>query len=94
MLHRATNEFLLQISNCGFDWNLEYQNSFDDPLHLSNCEKPPLKTVAINEIGRFIRFMALSYYGLGPTLSYVKIETDYPNGIEENPQPCPGNVHD
>ncbi len=55
-----------------------------------DCQTVPVMTYDINEIARYVRFFALSYYNAGPALSYIHVDFDDPEGIKNDTYLCPG----
>lgn len=88
-LHRGTKDFTIATSNCGYDWKEKAKDTFADPSGKS-CEELLDFEYNIGKIARFVRFMALTFYGSSSFLGYFNI--DYDTSIIEAKEKyiCPG----
>ena len=79
---------MVSISDCGFGWSHEVEATLASGINV-NCEDIPIHTYPINKAARYVRFMAMTYYGNGATLQYFNVDYDYPNGIVNENYTCP-----
>ena len=54
------------------------------------CSDIPLETFDINQFGRFVRFIAKTFYNPNAALQYLYIDFEYPGEVKEIL--CPGMI--
>ena len=82
---RSTKDIGLYISNCGSGWIEVASDTLDSGIN-KDCDQIPVQNYPVNKMGRFVRFVAVNFYGLGSVLQYFHVNVDYPNGVEADPQ--------
>ena len=70
LFYRGTNSYTLEGSNDASSWDLLHSSSFADP-RIGACNVPTVTVTLSSRTYRYIRFTAVSYYGLGPGLQYI-----------------------
>ncbi len=89
MLHRSSKDIQIDVSKCSNDWKTVVEDTLPTAINV-DCLSIPEFVYDINEVARHIRFIARSFYGIGPTLQYLHLDYDYPSGVVENNDLCPG----
>ena len=86
---RSSKDISIYISKCqsGF---VEVISDILENANILDCANIPLHEYDINQVGRFVRFHAHSYYGASAGLNYFFIDYDYPSGLSNETYSCPG----
>lgn len=85
---RSTNAFAVDISNCGYGWNRLIEDTFPDNRQ-SACLDLEFRSYNVDQIGRYARFVAISHYGLSPSLAYFHVDFEYPTSVDQDEVLCP-----
>ena len=82
---RSTEQISLEISQCGSGW-IQVASDILDSAIGKDCDQIPVKNYPVNQMGRFVRFVAVSFYGSGSVLQYFHVNVDFPDGVDSDPQ--------
>ena len=63
----------LEISMCGYGWTLAVSDTLPSALSVA-CENIPILTYAVNQVGKFVKFTAVTFYGHGAALNYIFVD--------------------
>ncbi len=90
---RSTKDFRLDVFECGFDWTEVASGTLTNAIN-QVCENINVENYPVNKTARYVRFVALNYYGSqGSSLQYLHVNVDYPASVvADNHLKCPGNI--
>ena len=90
IIYSGTKEFSIALSHCGYDWSEQVKEVFSDPRG-KTCQELANQQYIIGKVARYVRFLAISYYGEGPILGFFNIDYDSTIIEEDDKFPCPGS---
>ena len=70
---RGTNEFAIDFMNCQSDWTRVINDTLSDPNNIA-CQDISLISYNVSANAKYVRFVAMSFYGSGPALQHIKVQ--------------------
>lgn len=72
--NKGTNVYAIDVAVCNSHWNQVVSDSLTSAIDLP-CDQIPTQTVTIGQVGRYLKFTALSHYGVGSALQTFHVIT-------------------